>query len=207
MVNIMTIKKKAGRPRLVSEDILAEALFQIFACKGYANTSINDLTLATGMKPASLYLAYGNKPGMYAAAMEYYRKTWLSGLVEILSDEQIPFEQRMRKFLHAAFELFSCDGKPAGCMMTFSALAFQNDKEGLAGQLSNERQAFTEWMEKEAEKAQQAGELPADITPQEFACFVVTLEKGLALGALDKPVPEVISAMIDRVMTRMFAKI
>ncbi|HBT8077580.1 TPA: TetR/AcrR family transcriptional regulator, partial [Klebsiella pneumoniae] len=57
----MIEKKKTGRPKLISSDKLAEALFQVFAQKGYASTSIADLTHVTGMKPPSLYLAFGNK--------------------------------------------------------------------------------------------------------------------------------------------------
>jgi hypothetical protein len=58
----------------------------------------------------------------------------------------------MRHFLHDAFTLFSCDGKPLGCAMTFSALAFQIDEGGLAAQLRDERQAFTQWLENEGER-------------------------------------------------------
>ncbi|RAY18020.1 TetR/AcrR family transcriptional regulator, partial [Enterobacter kobei] len=36
----MIEKKKTGRPKLISSDKLAEALFQVFAQKGYASTSI-----------------------------------------------------------------------------------------------------------------------------------------------------------------------
>lgn len=75
----MIEKKKTGRPKLISSDKLAEALFQVFAQKGYASTSIADLTHVTGMKPPSLYLAFGNKEGMYAAALMYYRQHWLGG--------------------------------------------------------------------------------------------------------------------------------
>lgn len=69
----MSEMKRIGRPRLMDPEKLAEKFFQVFAKKGYASTSIADLTSATGMKPASLYLAFGNKEGMYAAALGYYR--------------------------------------------------------------------------------------------------------------------------------------
>lgn len=100
------------------------------------------------------------------------------GLEQCLQDQTQTFEQRMRHFLHDAFTLFSCDGKPLGCAMTFSALAFQIDEGGLAAQLRDERQAFTQWLENEAREAQQCGELPAYLAPEAFACFIITLEKG-----------------------------
>ncbi|HHT0894361.1 TPA: TetR/AcrR family transcriptional regulator [Klebsiella variicola subsp. variicola] len=200
----MIEKKKTGRPKLISSDKLAEALFQVFAQKGYASTSIADLTHVTGMKPPSLYLAFGNKEGMYAAALMYYRQHWLGGLEQCLQDQTQTFEQRMRHFLHDAFTLFSCDGKPLECAMTFSALAFQIDEGGLAAQLRDERQAFTQWLENEAREAQQCGELPAYLAPEAFACFIITLEKGLALTALERPKSEVVKEMIERVLTALF---
>lgn len=198
--------KKTGRPKLMSEEKLAETLFQVFASKGYASTSIADLTQATGMKPASLYLAFGNKEGMYAAALAYYRQTWLSGLQQTLDNKGLSFQQRITAFLTAAFTLFSCSDKPLGCMMTFSALAFQTGEGELANQLRDERAAFVQWLEEEARLAQETGALPGHMTPATFASFIVTLERGLALGALDKPDPQVVLTMLENVLALLFVE-
>ncbi|EGQ6362423.1 TetR/AcrR family transcriptional regulator, partial [Escherichia coli] len=197
--------KKTGRPKLMSPEKLAEKLFLVFADKGYASTTITDLTQATGMKPASLYLAFGNKEGMYAAALAYYRKHWLAELSQCFQSQQLSFVERVHEFLLAAFTLFNSAGKPLGCIMTFSALAFHTEEEGLAAQLRDERQAFTRWLEKEAIEAQRMGELPGRMSPQAYACFILTMEKGLALNALERPKKEVIKEMIDAVVTTLFA--
>lgn len=156
------------------------------------------------MKPPSLYLAFGNKEGMYAAALRYYRQYWLESLVQSLQDKTLTFEQRIRSFLSEAFRLFTCDGKPLGCIMTFSALAFQVDEQGMAEQLRDERLAFIRWLENEAREAQKSAELPAYMDPRAFACLIVTLEKGLALTSLDSPDPQVVQEMIDKVLTAVF---
>lgn len=200
----MITGKKMGRPKLLSDDQLAQTLFQVFAAKGYASTSIADLTQATGMKPASLYLAFGNKEGMYAAALGYYRQTWLGDLQQTLNDKTLNFQQRITAFLTSAFTLFSCSDKPLGCMMTFSALAFQAGEGELANQLSQERTAFVQWLEEEARQAQIDGELPQEMTPETFASFIITLERGLALGALDKPDPQVVRSMLEKVVEMLF---
>ncbi|HBY0038613.1 TPA: TetR/AcrR family transcriptional regulator, partial [Klebsiella pneumoniae] len=51
---------------------------------------------------------------------------------------------------------------------------------------------------------QQCGELPAYLAPEAFACFIITLEKGLALTALERPKSEVVKEMIERVLTALF---
>ncbi len=188
----------------MSNEKLAEALFQVFAFKGYASTSISDLTQATGMKPASLYLAFSNKEGMYEAALNYYKQNWLSGLKQVIEDKSVSFEQRIRKFLDEAFTLFSCNETPLGCMMIFSSLAFHSDDNKISCQLRDERLAFVKWLEFEASIAKASGQLPGDITPKEFAGFIITLERGLALSALDRPDPEMIRSMIDKVLSPLF---
>lgn len=200
----MKKKKKIGRPKRISTETMTEVLFQVFARKGFAETSIADLTKATGSRPPSLYLAYGSKEGMYLAALEYYRKTWLITLEKTLSAADTNFEQRIRSFLLTACALFSCEGKPAGCMMTFSALAFQMDESDVAVHLQNERLVFTRWLEEEAQQALDAGELQETLTAEEFACFITTLEKGLALAALDTPKQRIVTSMIERVLSLLF---
>lgn len=179
-------------------------MFMVFARKGYASTGIADLSQATGLKPASLYLTFGNKEGMYAAALAFYKETWLCELENILNDSKSGFRQRIRNFLRTAFTLFSHADKPPGCMMTFSALAFDNDEKELARHLRDERMGFRLWLETEAEKARDRGELTGTLTPTEFACFIITFEQGLALSALDKPNPETVYTVIDKLMELIF---
>jgi len=138
----MTYKKKSGRPKLFSTEEMAEVLYQVFAEKGFMATSISDLTQATGTKPASLYLAFGNKEGMYTAALGHYRRVWLRGLEEILNDKNTSFHQRIASFLSAAFTVFSCEGKPPGCLMTFTALNMQGENSEIGNQLRHERERF-----------------------------------------------------------------
>lgn len=60
------------RPRQFDPDTVAEALLDVFWSRGYARTSIGDLTAATGLLPGSLYAAYGSKEDMFRAATERY---------------------------------------------------------------------------------------------------------------------------------------
>lgn len=74
-ISMIEKKKLAGQNS--SHQISWRRRYFRFCAKGYASTSIADLTHVTGMKPPSLYLAFGNKEGMYAAALMYYRQHWL----------------------------------------------------------------------------------------------------------------------------------
>ena len=48
------------------------AIIQLFREKGYAATSLDDLSAATGLTRPSLYAAFGDKLSMYLAAIEAF---------------------------------------------------------------------------------------------------------------------------------------
>lgn len=196
----MESMKKSGRPRLLPKEDLAAIMFSIFASKGYETTSLNDLTQATGTKPATLYQAFGNKEGMFIAALEHYKAAWLADLERILSSEELSFNVKIKQFLFSAFTLFSCEGKPPGCLLVFSALSFRPEASSLGAELFNERNAFKAWIIEEAQRAQQNNTLSGKLSPEEVAEFILTFESGLALMALDNPDQKVISAMIDKMI-------
>jgi len=81
------------------EQVLRSAI-KAFACKGYAKTSMQDLKLATGLHPGSIYCAFENKQGLLVAALQQYNtdcasefchyfsgnKTVLAGLEKYLAN-------------------------------------------------------------------------------------------------------------------------
>jgi AcrR family transcriptional regulator len=54
------------RPRSFEPADVEEALLGVFWSRGYARTSIDELTSATGLLRGSLYAAYGSKEEMSA---------------------------------------------------------------------------------------------------------------------------------------------
>ena len=60
------------RPRQFDPADVDEALLDVFWSRGYARTSIEELTAATGLLRGSLYAAYGSKEGMFRAAARRY---------------------------------------------------------------------------------------------------------------------------------------
>lgn len=60
------------RPRSFESADVEEALLGVFWSRGYARTSIDELTSATGLLRGSLYAAYGSKEEMFRAAARRY---------------------------------------------------------------------------------------------------------------------------------------
>ena len=61
-----------GRPRAFNEDdVRTEAMF-LFWTKGYANTTIRDLSEVTGLSASSLYATFGSKEDLLVSSLARY---------------------------------------------------------------------------------------------------------------------------------------
>lgn len=60
-----------ARAQFDREEVIKKAL-KLFWTHGYSATSMQQLIKATGLKPGSIYLAFGNKEGLFKEALELY---------------------------------------------------------------------------------------------------------------------------------------
>jgi len=61
-----------ARPREFDETKALDQALTVFWSKGFDGASITDLTEATGLARASLYAAFGDKEGLFRAAVQRY---------------------------------------------------------------------------------------------------------------------------------------
>lgn len=61
-----------SRPRAFDIDAVTEQAMQVFWKSGYAAASMTDLYAATGLKPGSVYAAFGDKERLFQRAFETY---------------------------------------------------------------------------------------------------------------------------------------
>ena len=84
-----------ARPRSFDSADVEKALLDVFWSRGYARTSIDELSEATGLLRGSLYGAYGSKEDMFRTAVALYvrelttalatQKTGLDGAQHVLA--------------------------------------------------------------------------------------------------------------------------
>ena len=79
--------RKRGRPRAYDpETALAQAMAQFWDA-GYAATSLDDLSTATGMNRPSLYGAFGDKKALYLKTLASYRQLGNVTMAQALSGD------------------------------------------------------------------------------------------------------------------------
>src|SRR5437763_16090381 len=105
--------KRRGRPRAYQPEVALGKALDLFRKGGFAATSLDDLSAATGMNRPSLYGAFGDKRELYIKAYQRYRADAAAAMQEIFREE-LPIRKRLERIfeLRSIF-IFSVTRAPA----------------------------------------------------------------------------------------------
>ncbi|MCA1495782.1 MULTISPECIES: TetR/AcrR family transcriptional regulator [unclassified Bradyrhizobium] len=113
--------KRRGRPRAYEPDVALGKALDLFRKQGFAATSLDDLSAATGMNRPSLYGAFGDKRELYIKSYQRYRDEAGAAMVAIFREE-MPLRQRLERIYAAALDIYlSGDTGPRGCFTVVTA--------------------------------------------------------------------------------------
>jgi len=115
-----------ARIKFDQEKALEEAS-NIFWRLGYNATSMHVLCEKTALKPGSIYLAFGNKEGLFKESLNYYTEKYLIKLKSILSHAN-SVEQGIREILMSLVEE-SCQDDYCSCFLIKSQLELSEKSE------------------------------------------------------------------------------
>lgn len=110
-----------ARPRMVSDATVLDRAVGVFWRHGYADASLRDLTGATGLSAASLYHRFGDKDGLFAAALAHYADQGLTARLADLAVFDDPFEA-MERFFAEIVGLSMDDPDRLGCFLVNTVL-------------------------------------------------------------------------------------
>src|SRR5436190_20350133 len=113
--------KRRGRPRAYQPEIALGRALDLFRKDGFAATSLDDLSAATGMNRPSLYGAFGDKRELYIKSYARYRADSRAAMAEIFK-HQAPIRERLRRMFAVALDIYlSGEEGPRGCFTVMTA--------------------------------------------------------------------------------------
>lgn len=115
-------RRPRGRPRGFCRDAALAAIGEVFARKGFAETTLDDLGAATGLTRPSLYAAFGDKEAAYLAALSHYGESAAARAGEALARPGRLVE-RLAGLYEDAAAFFCRDASQPGCMIGGTAAA------------------------------------------------------------------------------------
>lgn len=161
--------KRRGRPRSFEPEIALGKALDLFRKDGFAATSLDDLSAATGMNRPSLYGAFGDKRELYIKSYRRYRQDSRTAMEEIFREE-LPIRQRLERIFSVALDIYlSGESGPRGCFTVMTATSeavFDPEIRGMVlDGLSAMDKMFTACFRSALEKR----ELPAKADPATLA--------------------------------------
>ncbi|HEY1864510.1 MAG TPA: TetR/AcrR family transcriptional regulator [Roseiarcus sp.] len=196
-----TPSRRRGRPRgFESETALTQAM-DVFWRDGFAATSLDDVSAATGLNRPSLYGAFGDKRALYLQAYDQYRKR-MNEQFQPLFQAREPLRTKLRRILTAALDLYlSGPNGPRGCFTVLSAASeaiADPDLHGLVGEaIDGTDRAFGRLFA----DARDAGELPASVDPRRLARVASATIHTLSIRARARIPRAEIAPIIDDAVT------
>jgi TetR/AcrR family transcriptional repressor of nem operon len=123
-----------GRPREFDRDAVIAAAVEVFRAHGYHATSIEDLCQATGLLRGSLYGAFGDKRGIFLAALDRYSEIGIARLADRLN--VTPFtRETMREALLYYVRFASGIPNEGGCLVISTAMELIPDDLDVANRI------------------------------------------------------------------------
>ena len=113
--------KRRGRPRAYQPEIALGKALDLFRKDGFAATSLDELSAATGMNRPSLYGAFGDKRELYIKSYQRYRDDARAAMRDIFRQE-MPIRRRLEQIYAVALDIYlSGEAGPRGCFTVMTA--------------------------------------------------------------------------------------
>ena len=171
----------------------------LFWTRGYEATSIQDLVEATGVNRGSIYGTFGDKKGLFLAALDHYLETVAKSLMAELSD---PDPRRaIERMFDSLIRRTSDPRFPRGCLITNTSLECPTVGDDIARKIAERLGQQETAIYGVLRKAQAEGALSSAHDARALARFFLGVAWGI--NAVNRTVadPEALRDMVRVAMT------
>lgn len=169
-----------GRPKEFDPEEALEKAMQVFWSRGYHDTSIRDLVEATGVNYYGLYGDFGNKHGLFLAALERYRASVTQDLLKELRGDG-PVLPAIRRLFARLLKFAETEEGRRGCLMCNTAVELApHDPAARAAVQANMAQ-LRDGFRAALERARSEGEIAAESEADRLAEFLAATAYSLGL--------------------------
>ena len=194
-----------ARPRSFDEDQAVERAMLLFWRRGYEGTSVRDLGEELGLRPGSLYAAFGDKASLFHRALDRYCAGQGAGLLAAVEGEG-PLVPRLRALLLGVAEAnrqahtrvaAGEPGAPPGCLMIGTAMDLVPGDAEATRRVRGTFDTIDAALRSALARAAATGELPPDTDPVAAAGFLTTFLQGLQVVSTADPDHARVAASVD----------
>ncbi|WNJ17610.1 TetR/AcrR family transcriptional regulator [Pontibacter sp. G13] len=161
---------------------IIESTAELFNKKGFAGTSMADITQATGLTKGSVYGNFKNKDEVATAVFLHNYQLIVEGIAAELKPRNSPLDKIYGyvAFYRREYQMMFLKG---GCPLLNTAMDADDTHPLLAEQAKMVLGKWKKHLIRLVEKGQEAGEIDPETVPNRFAMMMISLlEGGIAMA-------------------------
>ncbi len=175
--------RRRGRPRAFDPDAALTQAMDAFWKDGFAATSLDDLSAATGLNRPSLYGAFGDKRALYVQAYRRYREHVRETFAPLLAGPG-PLRAKLERTLLAALDFYlSGEDGPRGCFTVLTASSDAIADPEIQALVAEAIESTDRGFGRLFDEARAAGELPPAADPSRLARMAAATIHTLSIRA------------------------
>ncbi|MEU5091326.1 TetR/AcrR family transcriptional regulator [Streptomyces sp. NPDC021356] len=184
-----------ARTREFDTEAAVSRAMNLFWVRGYEATSVRDLTQELGIGQGSLYAAFGDKEGLYRAALEHYRTTLAADALRSLK-EGADTRSAIRGMLLDRIRLGAESGG-RGCLAVNAACERLPQDPSVRRVVRDMQDAGRDALAEVLRVAVERGEIAARQDPYTLARFLVTFLNGLLVSSKITPDVRTLEPLVE----------
>lgn len=184
-----------ARTREFDTEAAVSRAMELFWTRGYEATSVRDLTRHLGIGQGSLYAAFGDKDGLYRAALDQYRATLAAAALRDLEAGDGARAAIRTMLLERA--RIATEGGGRGCLAVNAACERLPHDPATARTVRDMQDAGRDALTDLLRAAAERGEIAPRHDPYTLAGFLVTFLNGLLVAAKVTPDVRALEPLVE----------
>lgn len=170
------------RTKEFDEAAVLDKAVKLFWCKGYNATSAQDLVDNLGISRSSLYDTFGDKRNIFIQALQYYRTTMASKMIQFI-DTSDDVEKSIKDIFSMAITHALEDKLSRGCFMVNSTIELAPHDKEIAQIVNQNMQDIEDALCRAVKKGQKKGVFSTKQKPRALARFLFNTITGIRVAS------------------------
>ncbi len=186
-----------ARCKAFNEDEVVARAMEVFWDKGFEATSIQDLVDAMGINRGSIYGTFGDKQGLFKAAMRHYMAGSPTGKLVAAAAETADPRRAIEEFIRLQVDNSCAPGGRRGCLLTNTLTEMGSCDGDVARLLGDGLQRIEEALYTLIRRAQESGEISPWREPRALARTLLATVQGIKALAKVNPGRQALSDIAE----------
>lgn len=184
-----------GRPSSFDRRVALNTAMNTFWESGFHNTGIAALVERMGIKPSSLYAAFGSKERLFYASLNHYADRRLKDI-----DKQLSNSDDVEAAILGMMRFAASDtSQRKGCFLVNTLLELGRSDTKLAVFVTGHLNDIEEVLSRALKRGVESGQFSQHMDIQTSASFLITLFWGFRVMRQTNPSPQKLDALLSHV--------